>query len=453
MRIPEAAAAGSWLSAFPAQFRRKISQGVYRPEIDGLRFFAIAFVIFGHSLERAARFFPSYQSTLAGSRLETFLQVAPPGVFLFFAISGFVLTGQAIKAKASPLSASFLRGYFGRRILRIEPPYIVLLVATWALISLTHWTPEGTHRFDAAPRSLNVSLLASVFYLHDLLWGTFPRLFPPGWSLEVEVQFYVLAPLLFALWATLRAGRERVVLTLLFLATGVNLSLLGLKTLGPLHVEYSLLHYFNYFWLGIAMAYAREALTLRLAQAPARAVTALGWVGLAGFIAVSAPGERAAVGLEAARLAATYMCLAAIFASTFDPRSGFRAFCASPWISLIGGACYSIYLVHLQIIQMIFVVAAKSAPHLSLAGVAGLFALSALAVLAAGLTYYVQIERRFMARDWPQAAWSHLRAAAPARRAPQLVAENVSAAPDAAGGATNARARDALKRRSAATSP
>ena len=35
-------------------FQRKISQGAYRPEVDGLRFFAIAFVIFGHSLERAA---------------------------------------------------------------------------------------------------------------------------------------------------------------------------------------------------------------------------------------------------------------------------------------------------------------------------------------------------------------------------------------------------------------
>ncbi len=441
MRNTESGATVSWLSAFPAHFRRKISQGVYRPEIDGLRFFAIAFVIFGHSLERAARFFPSYQNSLAGSRLEMLLQVAPPGVFLFFAISGFVLAGQAIKAQASPLSAAFLKGYFGRRVLRIEPPYIALLVATWALISLTHWAPEGTHRFDVAPRSLNVSLAASVFYLHDLIWGTFPRLFPPGWSLEVEVQFYVLAPLLFALWATMRAGWERAMLTLLLLATGVNLSLLGWKTLGPLHVEYSLLHYFNYFWLGIAMAYARQALTPRLARASARAVTMLGWLGLAGFIVVSAPGERAALGLEAARLAATYGCLAAIFASTFDARSGFRAFCASPWISLIGGACYSIYLVHLQIIQMIFVVAAKIAPHLPLVGVAGLFVVAALVVTTAGLTYYVQIERRFMARNWPRTLWAYLRGAAWANSAPRRAA---GSAPES---------RDALKRRSAATSP
>lgn len=113
MRTPESAAPVAWLSMFPAHFRRKISQGAYRAEIDGLRFFAIAFVIFGHSIERAARFFPSYESAVAGKAFEAFLQLAPPGVFLFFAISGYILAGQATKAKESPLSPAFLKSYFG----------------------------------------------------------------------------------------------------------------------------------------------------------------------------------------------------------------------------------------------------------------------------------------------------------------------------------------------------
>jgi peptidoglycan/LPS O-acetylase OafA/YrhL len=434
MPVPvEPGAIVSGLSTFPARFRRKVSQGAYRPEIDGLRFFAIAFVIFGHSAERAARFFPSYQNAVDGARLAPFLDLAPLGVRLFFAISGFILAGQALKADASPLSARFLKSYFGRRVLRIEPPYIVLLVTTWALVSLTHWAPEGTHRFDVEPRSLNVSLVASVFYLHDLIWGTFPRLFPPGWSLEVEVQFYVLAPLLFALWAVMRGGGERLAVTFLFLATGVNLSLLGLKTLGPLHVDYSLLHYFNYFWIGIALAYVREALERRLARAPAPTVTALGWLGLAGFIVVTAPGEQTGIAIETARLSASYLCLAAIFVSTFDPRSGLRRFCAWPWISLLGGACYSIYLVHLQIIQMIFVLAAKAAPHMPLVGVAGLFVVSALVVTPSGLAYYVLIERSFMARDWPQAVWRNLRAAWPTIFTPRPAEETPPAAPPSRG--------------------
>jgi peptidoglycan/LPS O-acetylase OafA/YrhL len=387
---------------FPVRFRRKVSQGEYRAEIDGLRFYAIAFVILGHALERAERFFPSFQNAVSAVHLDGHLEIAPAGVFLFFAVSGYVLTTQALKAKADPLSAGFLKRYFGRRILRIEPPYIILLVATWALLSFSGWTPDNTRRFFVEPQSLNLSLLGSVFYLHGLIWGTFPRLFPPGWSLEVEVQFYVLAPLLFAAWAALRAGWARALFTALVLAAGINVTLLGFDVLNPSHLYYSLAHNINYFWIGIAMAYAREPLTVWLARAPAAGVTALGWLGLGGLIVASGPGELpGAVGL-ATQLLAMYASLAAMFASAFDPRSGFRRFCAAGWISLIGGACYSIYLVHMQIVQTVFVAAVKAAPHLPFAGVVVLFPLSALAAVAIGLTYYVQVERRFMAPDWPQ---------------------------------------------------
>ena len=414
------AGARAWAAKFPARFQRKISQGAYRPEVDGLRFFAIAFVIFGHSLERAARFFASYRDALGGTALEAHLQTAPLGVNLFFAISGFILANQAIKASASPLSGGFLKAYFGRRVLRIEPPYIILLVATWAFISLTGFVPDGTHRFDVEPASLNVSLLGGVFYLHDLIWGTFPRLFPPGWSLEVEVQFYVVAPLLFWLWTRTSATRTRATMAAAFFAGGVFLSILDLKTLGPAHVEYSLLRFFNFFWLGIVLAYVREPLTAWIAARPAAFATALGWGGLA--LCVGLPGSREMTDTqsltEALRLPGVYLGLAAVFVSTFAPRSGFRAFCAWPWISLIGGACYSIYLVHLQVTQVIAGAAGKLAPGLPLIGVLATFVASALVVLAVGLIYYVLIERRFMTRNWHLLAWATVKAAFGASAAP-----------------------------------
>ena len=431
------------LAAFPHRFRRQVSQGVYRAEIDGLRFFAIAFVIFGHSLERAERLFPASQPWLTGSRLGAFLQIAPPGVMLFFAISGFVLATQAQKASASPLSPAFLKSYFGRRILRIEPPYILLLVATWAFISLTHYTPEGVRRFDVAPASLNLSLLGAIFYVHDLVWGTFPRLFPPGWSLEVEVQFYLLAPLLFALWARLRGSGERAALAVLVVLCGLNVKMIWPETLGPVHVRYSILNYFSYFWIGVAMSYLRAPVAAALARLGGVAVGALGWGGLALFVALSAPAEQDGFAWEVARLLGVYAGLAAVFAAVQDPRASLAKFCAAPWISLIGGACYSIYLLHLQIVQMVFVVAAKLAPGLPFPGVAALFVVAAAAAFTLGLVYYVQIERRFMARDWPAQLVAFLRRR-PAPQGVHLVVDN----PPTAG-----TARLAEKRRSAAARP
>lgn len=432
------------LTDFPLRFRRQVSQGVYRAEIDGLRFFAILFVIFGHSLERAERMFPASQAWLTGSRLGDFLQIAPPGVMLFFAISGFVLATQAQKASAHPLSAKFLKSYFGRRILRIEPPYVLLLVATWAFISLTHYTPEGVRRFDVAPASLNLSLLGAVFYVHDLVWGTFPRLFPPGWSLEVEVQFYLVAPLLFAVWAALRGTGERIALALLIALCGLNVKLIWPETLGPLHVRYSILNYFSYFWIGVALSYLRERVAARVARMSGGAATALGWAGLAAFVAFAALAEQDGLFMEIARLLGVYAGLAAVFAAVQDPRSGLAKFCAAPWISLIGGASYSIYLLHLQTVQMVFVLAAKIAPGLPFAGVAALFVVAGAAATVLGLIYYVQIERRFMARDWPAQLVAFLRRGRAAPEGVHLVADN----PPATGAV-----RRAEKRRSAAARP
>ncbi len=414
--------ANGWLASFPARFQRKISQGAYRPEIDGLRFFAIAFVILGHSLERAARFFPSYQTTLAGGAVETYLQLAPLGVSLFFAISGFILASQAMKANASPLSSAFLKTYFGRRVMRIEPPYILLLIATWLLIRFTGYVPEGTHKFDVEPQSLDLSLVGSLIYAHDLVWGTFPRLFPPGWSLEVEVQFYILAPLLFWLWARLKPARARAAMAAIFLGVGVILSYWHFDTLGSVHVGYSLLRYFNFFWIGIVMAYAKDGLVARIAAWPRAAVTAIGWLGLA--FAIALPGdETLGFGGEALRLLGVYLGLMCAFASALAPNSSFRAFCARPWISLIGGACYSIYLVHLQVLQVAASLLFKLAPQLLLIGVAAALVLSWVVVVAVGLIYYVQIERRFMTRNWHLLVLTNLRQWAARGGAPHPAAE------------------------------
>ena len=73
----------------------------------------------------------------AARRSKRTCRLAPLGVNLFFAISGFILANQAIKANRNPLGGGFLKAYFGRRVMRIEPPYIILLLATLAFVSLT----------------------------------------------------------------------------------------------------------------------------------------------------------------------------------------------------------------------------------------------------------------------------------------------------------------------------
>lgn len=389
----------------PMRLRRPVSHGAYRPEVDGLRFIAIVIVIGGHLAERLVRFFESAHDLAADNWLGGLVQRPGLGVYLFFTVSGFIIAGQAARAKAPPLSLTFLRTYFSRRVLRIEPPYVIVLLATFVFMTATGYTPDGARQFFARPESLAASLATSVVYLHGLIWGAYPRLFPPGWSLEVEVQFYVLAPLFFAAWFAVR-GRARVALGLLGLVGGSLLSLLAPREVSALHVEASILRFAHFFWLGLVLCDAQAFLAAWLARRPALVADGLGWGGMAVYLVLPnapEPAGAAELALGLALRVAALASVAAMFTSVFAPRSGFRDLCARPWVSLIGGACYSIYLTHLQAIQAMTAFAAKFRPQAGIAELIALGVIEIVVVLAIGLIFYALVERTFMRPDWPRA--------------------------------------------------
>ncbi len=403
----------SMLADAPDRFRRRMSGGGYRPEIDGLRFFAIAIVVIGHVAERAVRFFPAAREAMVGGAVGELLQRAGLGVFLFFTISGFIIATQARKSRRSPLSAEFLKAYYWRRILRIEPPYVVLLVCTWAALTLTAYVPEGANHFDAQPHSLNLSLLGSIFYLHGLIWGAYPRLFPPGWSLEVEVQFYLIAPLLFWFWFRLRNDGLRIALGLVALAAGAFVSLTLPATIGPVFIDKGILRFFSFFWLGILLCDAQGWIMAKAAGLPRAVADSIGWGGLLVYLIIPNAGD--IIGEGMILRAAVYVSLAAMFMGAWAPQSSFHWFCTRPWISLIGGACYSIYLVHMQTTQVLSMAAAKFAPDLGLPGIVALMAIQYAAIVAVGLVFYATVERTFMLPNWHRALANRARSLFTAR--------------------------------------
>ena len=400
-------ALSDFLRSAPTRFRRPVTTGAYRPEIDGLRFFAIAGVVLGHLFERLDRFFPQFDALLRSPPFVPFAGVdMRHGVYLFFAVSGFIIASQAAKARASTLSAPFLKAYFGRRVLRIEPPYMILLVATWAVVGLTGFVPDGTRQFDTPPASLTVSLISGLFYVHDLVWGSLPRLFPPGWTLEVEVQFYLIAPLVFWAWFKLVDTRAKIAVGALVFVVALALAASTPASAGPVSLTYSLLRHFDFFWIGIAIAGLRPAIERAMARAPGWAATALGLAGLAALLGWPNPSAGFTDWLTS-RLALDCGILA-VFTSVLAPVSSVRAFCTLPWISLIGGACYSLYLTHLQIIQVLTALAARRLPDASTPALIALMAVALIAVLIVGLLYYVAVERVFMAPHWHRDALARI---------------------------------------------
>ena len=179
----------------------------YRPDIDGLRAFAVLSVVLYHAFPKAIR----------GGYV---------GVDVFFVISGFLIS-SILFAEMTEHRFSFT-AFYERRIRRIFPALAVCLAAVLAygFVSLTpsELAQLGKHMFFGAGFLSNMVLWSESGYFDSA--ATYKPLLHL-WSLGIEEQFYILWPVL--LWVAFRlkakVGRLLAVLFLASFTINVALSI------------------------------------------------------------------------------------------------------------------------------------------------------------------------------------------------------------------------------------
>lgn len=152
------------LTAFPATFGNV-------PGLDGMRALSILAVVASHLVTGA----------IPGGH----------GVFLFFIISGFLIT-RLLFAEAKKAGLVDLPQFYLRRVFRLYPVilvYVAVVCAVYAWRGPIDWMEP----------------LAALFYFsnylvahRNLTGGDFQMPFQIFWSLSVEEHFYLVFPLLFA---------------------------------------------------------------------------------------------------------------------------------------------------------------------------------------------------------------------------------------------------------------
>lgn len=171
----------------------------YRRDIDGLRAVSILCVVLFHA----------GLGMLPGGFI---------GVDVFFVISGFLIAG-IIRRKAQEGRFSVLV-FWERRARRILPPFVVMTAAVAAL-SLLLLPPGDMHGFGMQAQAAGLFVSNILFYLQsgyfDAASGSKPLLHT--WSLSVEEQFYLMAPLLALLASRLDGRRSTAVLFAAFLVS------------------------------------------------------------------------------------------------------------------------------------------------------------------------------------------------------------------------------------------
>jgi peptidoglycan/LPS O-acetylase OafA/YrhL len=369
------------------RIRRVTRDGRWIPEIDGLRFVAIASVLLFHlsgELQQRSGRIISIDPRYAG--LFHLIDNGECGVSLFFIISGFILALPFARHLLQGTGAVSLRKYYLRRVTRLEPPYLLSVLLFMILLA------GYAHRFNLDEFRHGA---ATAFYLHGLIYGKLTPINPVSWSLEVEIQFYIAAPLFMQLFRVRPAFLRRVSMVCLIVGIGFAQRLLVHSPRATL----SILFYAQFFLMGLFLA---DLYLLR----SSRIRSSLVWdaAGIAGLgCALAFHRDFVDIQLLMPWMLAL-LCVAAMHGVVV------KLCLSNPWIATTGGMCYSIYLMHFQMIAAVFKFTRRCVqPGFDfLTNYLIQLLVTGVPVLAISLVFYLLVERPCMDPNWPSRLWHRI---------------------------------------------
>jgi peptidoglycan/LPS O-acetylase OafA/YrhL len=353
----------------------------YRPDIDGLRAVAVLSVVLYH---------------LHGA----WLPGGYGGVDIFFVISGFVVASSLAASKVDSF-AGFLGEFYARRLARILPALVAVLIST-ALMSTLFIPKAWLSEFADSTARYAFFGLSNLIMQNNADTYFAPRAefnpFTHTWSLGVEEQYYLLAPLFVYFW--LRAYRRgqtqhahwAIGILALFMVTSLALCI-WLTKHHPAAAFYSIA---GRFW-----ELASGALLFLLTQGrqiPVRKVEKeTSWHSMSAWLGVFC----IAIGLAFAQMTEfpwpwavlpVVGTLLLIGGEHIGPVGAVRHFLAAPLTVWIGKRSYSIYLWHWPVFVLMRWTVGLDTP--------ALFAVATLTTLALATFSYSIIERPLRHNAW-----------------------------------------------------
>jgi peptidoglycan/LPS O-acetylase OafA/YrhL len=343
-------------------FTRPSSSLEYIPQIDGLRALAVLLVL-GHHV------FAIYLETthrLGTQQLpQDWNKIAPldpivwwginlaHGVQMFCVISGFVLAIPFARNLLATKPTPSVSRYLLRRLIRLEPPFILNMLFGFALLTIPWHKPWWY--FKAMSHVYGHHLFWSILYLHGLVYADASWINGISWTLEIEVQFYLLLPLLAQLFRLHRPMLRRGILLVMVVASALVAQIVLPMVQAVTHnrrLDLSVLSLLQYFLAGMLLAdfYLDPPRPLRLNPYLADALAVV-----FGFLLVEV------VHYHVELLWMEPLFIAAFFFVVLTGKWTSQLF-RLPLLTAIGTMSYTIYLYHFFILRWLIPLSSQMMP-------------------------------------------------------------------------------------------
>lgn len=362
------------------RFRRILSKGKYIPEIDGIRFWAIASVVLGHISG-----FYSVRKGVADNIFSHLAKNGLQGVQLFFILSGYVLSKPFCTAYLNNSAPPTLKSYYIRRVTRLEPPYVAAVILWFISLVYVQHKFAATELLPALGSALTYT--TEIFHKRSQLNGVY-------WSLQVEVQFYMSAP--FFCWIIFKKITNASIRLITLIAAMIIFSRVPYLVETPFR---TLFDYFHLFLAGILLSNI-SIYNIKLNKLTSNLVAIVLIIVISSFHY----GDNINYSMLMPFLAVVLFYLI-IF------KKALSCIFSNPVICVIGGACYSIYLIHYPLISII------GNKIIDKTNYTVFILIECIFVLIASSIFYLLIERPCMDKNWPK----KVAALARSIRAPHLV--------------------------------
>jgi peptidoglycan/LPS O-acetylase OafA/YrhL len=229
---------------------------------------------------------------------------------------------------------------------------------------------------------------SSIFYVHNIVYAEFPVINPVAWSLEVEIQYYIIAPFL----AILYFNQKDLSFRRIFLAALIILFIVFQHVFGFQYQPFraSILGQLQHFLVGLLAA----DLFVHSKNWVNKKAYLYDILGVASIIIMMFTWTD---DLEKALLFST--ALMGFFISTLKGKI-VPQILSYKWIPVIGGMCYTIYLTHLPLLELIYSLIDRigySTTYFS--GLTISLIITLPIILLSSIIFYTVIERPFMKKD------------------------------------------------------